>query len=286
MVISELIAIFLKHVGETRKPATVKQYRQRLKLFADRFGSRELATLTPLEVEDYLADAGRWPAGHPHAGEQKSPDTRRANAIAFQQLQGFAKRHREIPALILDEIDKPAGRERDRLPTEAETNAILAEASPAFRLIYSALRQSGARPNELARARIEDIDQGLIVLADHKTASKTGKPRTIAIGKKLGDLIRKGIGTRTTGPIFLSPNGRPWTAAGISATYRRIRDRLQLPRDLCLYLARHEHATKLCKEKGIHAAAAALGHAKITTTQRYVKTDAESLRDNQDLVDL
>ncbi len=287
MLVKQLVEIFVTHVAQSKKPATARQYKNRLAAFVRKFGERELAGISSLEVEDYLFEAGKWPAGHARAGEEKSPDTRRANAIAFQQLQKFALKHKEIPAIILAEIEKPSGRERDRIPTEDESAKILQHSSPAFKLLYTGLRQSGARPNELARLRIEehlDWQKGVISLAEHKTAGKTGKPRIIAIGKKFGAILKEAIGERTSGPVFLSPHGKAWTVSGISATYRRIREKAGLPRDLCCYLARHEHASKLCEEKGIHATAAALGHKKITTTQRYVKTNPEQLQNNQDLV--
>src|SRR5262249_8794346 len=74
--------------------------------------------------------------------------------------------------------------------TAAETAAILSQASPQFRLIYLALRQCRARPGELCRATIAEIDRpaNVIVLKQHKTARKTGKPRRIRIGKKLCQL--------------------------------------------------------------------------------------------------
>lgn len=57
---------------------------------------------------------------------------------------------------------------------------------------------------------------------------------------------------------------------------------LDLPKDLVLYLTRHEHASQICEKLGIHAAAEALGHASLQTTKRYVKTNPEALRRNQD----
>ncbi len=152
---------------------------------------------------------------------------------------------------------------RDRVPTAAETEAILAKASPAFRLIYSALRQCGARPGELCRATIADVGRanGVITLKEHKTARKTGKPRRIPIGKKLGELLDQAIGTRTDGPVFLSPAGKAWSVPNLSRTYSRLRNLAGLPRDLVLYLARHECGTKICREKGIEFARRLLGHA-------------------------
>ena len=56
-------------------------------------------------------------------------------------------------------------------------------------------------------------------------------------------------------------------------------------RDLVLYLARHECGTKICREKGIEYARRLLGHANISTTQRYMHLDDRELAEAQDLVE-
>ena len=104
---------------------------------------------------------------------------------------------------------------------------------------------------------------------EHKAGRKTGKPRRIPIGQKLGELIRQAVGDRKAGPIFLSPAGKIWTVPNISRTYSRLRDMAGLPRDLVLYLARHECGTKICRQKGIEYARRLLGHANISTTHIY-----------------
>src|SRR5262249_51414926 len=152
-----------------------------------------------------------------------------------------------------------------RLPTADETAAILSQASPEFRLIYSALRQCGARPGELCRTTIADVDRVVcvITLKEHKTARKTGKPRRIPIGRKLGELLNQAIGNRTEGPVFLSRKGKGWRVSNLSRTYSRLRDNAGLPKALVLYLARHECGTKICREKGIEYARRLLDHTNI-----------------------
>jgi integrase len=85
------------------------------------------------------------------------------------------------------------------VPTPAETEQILAKASPEFRLIYSALRQCGARPGELCRAKIADVDRAnrVITLKEHKTAHKTGQARRIPIGRLCGQPHNRPYGVQT-----------------------------------------------------------------------------------------
>ena len=60
---------------------------------------------------------------------------------------------------------------------------------------------------------------------------------------------------------------------------------IPLPKDLVLYLARHECGTKICQEKGIEYARRLLGHSNISTTQRYMHLDDSELADAQDLIE-
>jgi site-specific recombinase XerD len=101
----------------------------------------------------------------------------------------------------------------------------------------------------------------------------------------LGALLDQSIGERQAGPIFLSPSRKAWTVTNLSRTYSRLRDGAGLPRDLVLYLARHECGTKICREKGIEYARRLLGHTNISTTQRYMHLDDTELADAQDLID-
>jgi len=251
MMVECLIEMFIAWCSRHRSPATVVFYRTRLRKCCERFNSHELASLTPLEIDEHLAKAG--------AG--MSDSTRHHDAVALGRLQKFALDHELLDKPVFGKLEKPRVGQRDRVPTAAETEAILARASPAFRLIYLAPRQCGARPGELCRATIADVDRtaNAIVLREHKTARKTGKPRSIPIGRKRGELLAQAIGERMSGPIFLSPAGRQWRVGNLSRTYSRLPD---LPRDPVLYLARHECGTKICREKGIEFARRLLGHTK------------------------
>src|SRR5579862_6973595 len=64
---------------------------------------------------------------------------------------------------------------------------------------------------------------------------------------------------KTAGPSSCLPLGR---VENLSRTYSRLRDLACLPKDLVLYLARHECGTKICREKGIEYARRLLGHTR------------------------
>ncbi len=160
-------------------------YRARLKRFCQIFNARERASLTPLEIDEHLAEAGRGmsdstrhhdavAAGWPAVDSTSPP-------LSKGGLGGSGELVPRVPRSVFVKLEKPRVGQRDRVPTAAETEAILAGASPEFRLIYLALRQCGARPGELCRATIADIDRtaNAIIRRDHKTARKTVKPRRL-----------------------------------------------------------------------------------------------------------
>jgi site-specific recombinase XerC len=119
-------------------------------------------------------------------------------------------------------------------------------------------------------------------------ARQTGQVRRIPIGKKFWSAhggLDQAIGGRAEGPVFLGPSGKGWRVENLSRTYSRLRDLAGLPKDLVLYLARHECGTKVCRQKGIEYARRLLGHTNISTTQRYMHLDEHELADAQDLVE-
>lgn len=280
MIFTKLVELFLQHHRQQRSAAnTVTFYRTQLSTLGKTgLSKRPIDAITPAEILGTLAEANA----------DKSPTTQRSRAIALDQLQKYAVDLGLMAKLWCPKLPKPTPRQRDRVPTEAETKAILSHASAAFRLIYECLRQSGARPNELCRAQISDFHAdaggvtGVIVLVEHKTARKSGKPRQIPVGRKLGKLLRLAIGKRTQGPIFRTPRGNAWTVKNLSTQFLRLRQAAGLDAALVLYSARHEAGTRFCAEHGILKASRLLGHATINTTQRYVHPDLEELKAAQD----
>ena len=132
MPIANLLETFHVWNSRHRAPATLAFYQTRLRRFCQKYNARDLATLTPLEVDEYLGEAG--------AGFSNS--TKHHNVVALERLQKFALDNKLLDRPVFGTLEKPAVGRRDRIPSSSETEAILSRASPAFRLIYSALRLS------------------------------------------------------------------------------------------------------------------------------------------------
>lgn len=283
MLIKDLVPLFLEDRGRSVEPKTLSFYTSRLSGLIRRLGERDIRELTLKDVLEHLRALNE--EHRKQHSKELSNSTQRHNIVALAQLQQFAIDQGILKDPIFTKLKKPPVGQRNRLPTDAETAALLKSAGPEFKTIYSALRQCGARPGELCRATIADLDRtegdAKIILAKHKTAKKTGRPRVIPIGGKLLALILGSIGDRTEGPIFISPRGTAWQVNNLSATYRKLRDKAGLPKDLVLYLARHECGTRLAR-LNLKIAQDTLGHTSITTTQRYIHLQNSELAKAQD----
>ena len=77
MTILELTDKFLAWNSRHRSPATLAFYRARLKKFRETFHTRELESLTPLEIDEHLAAAGTG----------MSDSTRHHDVVALERLQ-------------------------------------------------------------------------------------------------------------------------------------------------------------------------------------------------------
>ena len=281
MTIAELVKEFLSFHRVLHKAKTVKTYEDRLKLFVKLYGTMDINLINHKLLTQFVEQASH----SPKKNCRMSPTTIRMSITVVRNMLGFAFRRQYIALPITFDVRMPKDNMRERIPTRREQRKLIKIAPRPFRRIFQALRLSGARPKELCEANIEDYDlaRHLIILIDHKTAFQTGKVRKIGVGQKLSHILRFAIGNRTSGPIFLTSKGNRWNTEVLSHKYAVLRDRVGLPKDLCLYAAtRHEHGTRMTNKHGIFAASQSLGHADIKTTMRYAHITDKQLKRNQD----
>lgn len=277
MTISADLDAWLQDVAAGFKPSTLATYRKASKWIRATFGDQDWGQLKEPQLRRALDQASRRANGSKLAG-----DTIRLRIVAWDQFQKWAIDTGRIEQPIhAKPLRKPSGNLRQRLPTPREIEKLIRNSRPAFRSIFRALLLTGARPDELCRAKIADYDpvRQMIRLEEHKTRHKTKRPRLIPISSACRVVLRQAMGDRREGPLFLSPHGKPWTSVRLSEAFRRLRKSLDLSSEIVLYSTRHTAATQIVRKRGIGQAAAVLGHSGLQTIQRYVHPDERDLRE-------
>lgn len=192
-------------------------------------------------------------------------------AVATGRAKDNPCRHIETaPDGIRDVVLSPDHYERmwRALAALEEIGALRSPAADCIRLIAL----TGCRRGEAARLRWRDVrlDQGVLVLAEHKTARSTGRPRIIG----LPDTARRVIERQPRGEpddyVFVSSAG-PQAPIALGKPWAAVRRLARLPGDAGLHCLRHSIATAYA-EAGATAPAimTLMGHAQLSTAQRYV----------------
>jgi integrase len=186
-------------------------------------------------------------------------------------------------------LKKPPRNRRETILTPEHGKTILAEASDeCFSDFLNLNRETGARPNEIrtAESRHVDVKKCLWVFPpeDHKTGSKTGRPRIVYLTPKAWAVTKRLLAADSGGPLCRNSKGVPWTASAIRCRFRRLRKRLagKVPADLCAYVFRHTFATEAL-ERGVDAVSLAelLGHrdtSMISNVYQHLDQKIEHLR--------
>jgi hypothetical protein len=105
-----MIESFLGWCSRHRAPATLRFYHARLRAFRSTFGTRDAASVTSLEIDAYLHDAGL----------NVSDSTRHHNAVSLTTLQSFALRESLIEKPWFKRLEKPRMGRRERIPSADE----------------------------------------------------------------------------------------------------------------------------------------------------------------------
>jgi integrase len=290
-----------------------KTIEYRLRPLMDHFGNRPLAEIKTADVEDFIADL-RKPkiAGRRKKPRILSPASINRTIEIMRHMMNWA-----VGREYLDRTPFRRGTEtlirklrednrRRRRISEDEEARLLAVAPPLLRSMIITALDTGTRQGEMLALRFGDIDfeRGLITLRGETTKSKktrlvpiaTARLRAVlewlqleADGTKkpddalvFSDEVGEPVGRFRTAWVtaVLKAHGiKPvWKAYGWTALtppflaeFRRI--------NLHWHDLRHEYASRLV-EKGVPLAQVRdlLGHASITTTERYDNQKLENLQ--------
>lgn len=157
---------------------------------------------------------------------------------------------------------KPAPRQRAM--TEQEYSAMLQARRGPFRTLLFSLWNTGARPSELRGLKWPQVEADRLVLAEHKTVKQTGKARIIQLNRPMQRLLRFLRQRAKSEYVFLNRRSKPWTCNAVRLNVARLKKKLNLADDLCVYLTRHAFGTNAIL-RGVDVATTAqlMGHSSL-----------------------
>ncbi len=274
VTVSHVITGFLDHSGREHEPPTARWYRDLLIPFRTMWGKLRVTQLRKKHVKKWIEAKGYNP-------------TSANKAIgAVKRAFNWAVEEEHIPRNPIAHVRKPKVLTRDRTITPDERVLILnAIRGAAFRTFVNLLTLTGCRPGEIARVTAADVDldTGVWVLKKHKTAKKTGKPRTVYLCPEALAITCDAIVKRTEGPLFLNSKGKPWTRNAVRIRFRNLRAKHPELKGVVAYTYRASFATDAL-EQGVQDAsvAALLGHTNTATLHKFyarLSSRVEHLRD-------
>lgn len=253
-----------KHLAER----TYYELNRHLLLFENKYGTKEVEKLIVYDLSSWVEAHSQW----------KSNDTQ-ANVIKHVKTPfGWGKKEGLLKTNPFEDYSR-SFKNRKRPMTEAEYQQIVQTIpttqlhfSQAVRFIYL----TGARPSEVRKLQWIhlDLERGVILLPDHKARKLQKEPldRLFIVTKEIADIltcIREQGGSKDF--IFVSSTGRPWHRNSLGQALRRIRDKVNLPKEATLYGLRHRFGTQaILKGVDLKTLAGLMGHSRTTTTEHYV----------------
>jgi integrase len=171
--VRDLVERYLQLGMDDLSPANIEHKRRILGGFAEVFGTKTIAELRAIDIATWLAGHTSW----------RSAWTFNGALAAIRRLFNWSI-EMELCERNPSQRVKLRRKNTRRLPmTDEHFQTLMRYSDPIFRRILVTLKFTGARPAELTSTRWRDVrfEQRAIVLGDHKTAKKTGRPRVIPL---------------------------------------------------------------------------------------------------------
>jgi len=152
------------------------------------------------------------------------------------------------------------------------------------RAVLETLYSTGIRASELIGMNREDIDAHDRLI---RIRGKGRKERVVPVGHRALDAINVYLGKKKGAPeasaVFTGPSGKRLTARTVQRILENYRKKLGLAQKASPHTLRHSFATHLLESGAdLRAIQELLGHASLSTTQRYTHLNLDSLMDVYD----
>jgi integrase/recombinase XerC len=284
----EQIAVFCRYLDTERNvsPHTLEAYRRDLEQLAA-FVSRETGTgarvadIDHLLLRRYLAQLGKQ--------AKKSSVSRKLAAIRsffrFQVRRGsVAKNPAELIATPKKENRLPFHLNIDQVTTLVEAPQDGESYAPRDRAILEMLYSCGLRVSELTGLAIGDLDLagGMV-----RVLGKGGKERIVPVGSRALEAVREYLVERGelagSGPLFLNTRGSRINRRSVARIVDAHVLRIAAFKRISPHVLRHTFATHMLEGGAdLRAIQELLGHASLSTTQKYTHVSIDRLMEVYD----
>jgi len=269
--IKDVIDLYLRHAATEIVQAAFESRRYELTDFAGQFGALALKDGRPYHLQLWIDSHPAWRSGW----------TRKRCVAGVQRAFNWAVKLGLITSNPFKGFSIEAGGRGEPMHLK-EYQGVLRHSPPPFRRFVIGLRFTGCRPGELAKATWGDVDfnRACIILDQHKTVKKTGKPRVIILHPVMLKLLawqrRRSMASRFFGDIgpktLLFPNGKggKWTNPAICWHVARMREKGVIGPTTTLYGLRFLYAVQATKA-GVELLTLMplMGHTQPKTTAYY-----------------
>lgn len=231
--------------------------------FVERFGDREMAGITAIELRD-------WMFGQPW------------NSTTRADFLGRVKLVWKFARVPWPDVAMPQRQRREEIPTvEQFAELVAAIQSPEAREVLQFVLAVGCRPGEAYALEGRHIDWSRGVAVNiGKTTRKTGHLRVIYFSPEWANRLAVLAAAYPDGPLFRSPRGRPWNSKNIWLHIHHAKHGKDWPWATA-YGLRHLFATEALRANvPIAHVAALLGH---TSTAMISKHYSHLTRHDEDL---
>lgn len=244
----------------------------------------DLGLLNILEERDVRA----WMAYRRTRGFAKSSNARALSAVRtfFRYLNNHAGITNIAPLQVsAPKLDKPLPKSPNEEQTESTLEALETRDTSEWiaardHAIACLLYGCGLRISEALNLTVQDVEHESSTL---RIRGKGNKVRHVPLMKVVADTITQYrslcplLGTGAT-PLFIGARGKALQPAVFQRTLKTLRRQMGLPESLTPHALRHAFATHLLSRGAeLRDIQELLGHASLSTTQRYTHVDASRL---------
>ncbi len=284
---NELLESFIKHLSDERNYSehTVKAYRGDLENFRD-FLLKEEKKIEDADIATINAYVSTlYGKNSPSSVERKVSAIRSFFSYLVRKglvtqnpakLVRTPKKEKHLPVFLsVDEVFNLVDvKDSEKNPLRVRDRAIL-------ELLYS----SGLRVSELAGATLADLSMGEAII---RVRGKGNKERIVPVGSKalsaLGEYLDiRGALRPASNRIFLNSRGGGITTRSLARIIKKYGLVSGISKNVSPHVLRHSFATHLLAGGAdLRAIQEMLGHASLSTTQRYTHLSVERIMEVYD----